>query len=104
MRTIFLRSLGAVYVVAFGSLAVQVEGLIGRNGILPVQDYLDVMGPALGLSPILDAPDIALVGRLRRLPAFPLLGGVAVGALLIGGVLPVTLARFCSGSVITCRF
>ena len=35
---LFLRLLGAVYVIAFLSLAVQVEGLIGSKGILPVAD------------------------------------------------------------------
>ncbi len=40
MRDVFLRLLGAVYLIAFVSLWVQVEGLIGTRGILPIHDLL----------------------------------------------------------------
>ena len=36
---VFLRLLAAIYIVAFGSLAVQALGLIGSRGILPAHDY-----------------------------------------------------------------
>ncbi|MGH8023792.1 MAG: lipase maturation factor family protein, partial [Limisphaerales bacterium] len=39
-RWIFLRALGAVYLVAFISLWTQIGGLIGHNGILPEDQYL----------------------------------------------------------------
>jgi hypothetical protein len=42
-RWIFLRSLGGVYLVAFLSLWVQVEGLVGEDGILPVGEHLDAL-------------------------------------------------------------
>ena len=42
---------GAVYLAAFTSLAVQVDGLIGSRGILPAAEFLadnwDVLGPML---------------------------------------------------------
>ena len=41
--TLFLRLLGAVYLIAFVSLWTQVDGLIGDHGILPVKDYLDAV-------------------------------------------------------------
>ena len=37
----FLRLLGVVYLIAFVSLWVQVDGLVGSKGILPVGEYLD---------------------------------------------------------------
>jgi len=37
---VFLRLFGAIYVAAFASLGVQVLGLVGHAGILPVGDYL----------------------------------------------------------------
>jgi hypothetical protein len=40
-RWIFLRLLGLIYLIAFGSLATQVIGLIGADGILPASDYFD---------------------------------------------------------------
>ena len=36
----FLRGLAAIYFAAFASMFVQIEGLIGANGILPVQSKL----------------------------------------------------------------
>src|SRR6516225_12475387 len=39
-RQVFLRSLAAVYLIAFTSVYVQVDGLIGSQGILPVGDFL----------------------------------------------------------------
>ena len=39
--SLFLRLLGVVYLVAFISLWTQIEGLIGQNGILPAQEFLD---------------------------------------------------------------
>ena len=37
---LFLRALAAIYLAAFASLAVQITGLIGERGILPVSRYL----------------------------------------------------------------
>jgi lipase maturation factor 1 len=39
-RWLFLRLLGLIYLAAFVSLWVQIDGLIGSRGILPVADYL----------------------------------------------------------------
>ena len=38
---LFLRLLGVVYLIAFVSLWTQIEGLVGENGILPAQSYLE---------------------------------------------------------------
>ncbi|HET7536261.1 MAG TPA: lipase maturation factor family protein, partial [Candidatus Didemnitutus sp.] len=45
---LFLRLLGAVYIAAFVSLAVQMPGLVGHAGILPLDEYLDLAGRELG--------------------------------------------------------
>jgi hypothetical protein len=50
-RWIFLRALAAIYFSAFLALVFQIKGLIGPNGILPAQNFLDaiarqVSGPA----------------------------------------------------------
>ncbi|HEV7498525.1 MAG TPA: hypothetical protein VGQ33_00920, partial [Vicinamibacteria bacterium] len=50
MRDVFLRLLGVVYLVAFLSLWVQVEGLIGSRGILPAHDLLDLVRQRVGAS------------------------------------------------------
>ncbi len=43
VRWTFVRLLAVVYFIAFTSLGVQVLGLIGRDGILPAQTYLDTL-------------------------------------------------------------
>src|SRR6185369_3078022 len=37
---LFLRFLGLIYTIAFFSLALQIKGLIGAKGILPVAEFL----------------------------------------------------------------
>ncbi len=39
-RWLFMRALGLIYLAAFASLAVQIKGLIGSQGILPIADLL----------------------------------------------------------------
>ena len=66
---VFLRLFGAIYLAAFASLGVQIQGLVGSAGILPLADYLDAAHRALGnaayrLLPTLfwlNASDTALV-------------------------------------------
>ena len=47
-RWLFLRALGLIYFSAFYSLLFQIRGLIGPNGILPADDYLQAVAHALG--------------------------------------------------------
>ncbi|MGH9774419.1 MAG: lipase maturation factor family protein [Candidatus Acidiferrales bacterium] len=42
-RWLFLRALGLIYFSAFYSLAFQIRGLIGPNGILPAGSYLEAV-------------------------------------------------------------
>ena len=47
-RWIFLRGLGAIYLVAFVSVWMQIGGLIGHNGILPAEQYLSQVKQLFG--------------------------------------------------------
>jgi lipase maturation factor 1 len=47
-RWIFLRALGLIYFSAFFSLVFQIRGLIGPDGILPANEYLEAVAHALG--------------------------------------------------------
>lgn len=40
-RRRFVRAIGMVYLIAFLSLLVQIKGLVGSDGILPVSDFLE---------------------------------------------------------------
>ena len=47
-RWLFLRALGLIYFSAFFSLIFQIRGLIGPDGILPANQYLQAVAHALG--------------------------------------------------------
>src|SRR4051812_9059866 len=47
-RWLFLRALAAIYFSAFYSLMFQIHGLIGPQGILPAQNYLQTVAQSLG--------------------------------------------------------
>ena len=47
-RWLFLRALGGIYFSAFFSLVFQIRGLIGPQGILPANEYLQAVGRSLG--------------------------------------------------------
>lgn len=57
-RWLFLRLLGCVYLAAFASLGLQITGLIGSNGILPLTGYLDALQEHYGYRAWLQAPMI----------------------------------------------
>jgi predicted DCC family thiol-disulfide oxidoreductase YuxK len=55
---LFVRLLAAIYFGAFVSLAVQITGLIGARGVLPVSGYLAAMSRVMGTSAYGEAPTI----------------------------------------------
>src|SRR5215467_12259341 len=57
-RWLFLRGLGLIYFSAFFALAFQIRGLIGPDGIVPAQTYLDAVGQQLGSSRLWFAPTL----------------------------------------------
>ena len=102
MRSIFLRGLGIVYLVAFWSLAVQVDGLIGGRGILPAGEFLEADRAASSAAGVLAVPDAALARPSDRSLHVLCWGGVAVErAARRGGASPACLLA-CSGCS-TCR-
>jgi predicted DCC family thiol-disulfide oxidoreductase YuxK len=92
-RWLFLRALGVVYLVAFLSLGSQVGGLIGHNGILPVDQFMPAVQQQC------DAQGIGL-DRYRLLPTlcwwdtsnafldFQCAAGVILAMVLILGFAP----------------
>ncbi|GAG25841.1 unnamed protein product, partial [marine sediment metagenome] len=91
--TLFLRGLGVIYLIAFFSLWIQVDGLIGTDGILPAKNYLErVAGyyetQSPTQSPYREVPTLAWLGssntQLETLCVIGMLGSL----LLICGFLP----------------
>ena len=85
---------------AFGSMAVQVDGLIGSHGILPAADYFDQARPSAwpGAVDLLAAADLALAQRVRSRPARALLGRPVPGRGAFRRVLARLVQPCCSGS------
>ena len=57
-RWLFLRALAVIYFSAFYSLAFQIRGLLGPNGLLPVNLYLDQVAQFVGVSRYWYAPTL----------------------------------------------
>ena len=87
-RWLFLRALGAVYLVAFLSLWVQIAGLIGSRGILPAATFLEWVGARTGPERYRVLP--TLFWLLPTDAGLHLLcgGGAALSVLLILGIAP----------------
>jgi len=90
---LFLRLLGVVYVIAFWSLAVQVIGLIGGDGILPARAYMDsarayVAAEHLGVDRFRLLPTLCWISASDSFLRALTLAGIGLGVLLALGVLP----------------
>jgi hypothetical protein len=57
-RWIFLRALGLIYFSAFFSLVFQIRGLIGAQGILPSNEYLEAVAHQFGVARFWFAPTL----------------------------------------------
>ncbi len=55
---LFAKALGIIYLIAFVSCGVQVNGLIGSNGILPVPVFLGAVWRQAGSSAFWDVPTV----------------------------------------------
>lgn len=92
---IFLRAIGAIFLIAFCSLGVQVRGLIGARGIVPAAEFLGEARRQLGRSAYrflpslfwLDASDRALVGACVL--------GAGAAALVVLDVFPFPALALC---------
>jgi predicted DCC family thiol-disulfide oxidoreductase YuxK len=82
---LFLRLLGAIYLIAFASFGVQAAGLIGSHGILPVAEFLPAVRQYLGASAYWSAPTVLWFGSTDACLKAVWLGGVLLSlAVLLG--------------------
>jgi predicted DCC family thiol-disulfide oxidoreductase YuxK len=75
---VFLRLLGAIYIAAFVSLGVQILGLVGHAGILPLGDHLGAARRVLGAAAYRILPTLFWLDASDA----SLLAGCVAGALL----------------------
>ncbi len=85
---IFIRAIAAIYCIAFVSLWIQIQGLIGSGGILPARDTLAALGTIYGKARYASAPTLCWIsagdGFLHALCG----GGVALSIALFLGFAP----------------
>ena len=88
-RRWFLRSLGCVYLIAFLSLWVQIDGLIGEHGILPLGEYLPAVHEQVGTKALFSLPTLCWVSSSDTFLHFLCGAGTLISILLIVGLAPV---------------
>jgi lipase maturation factor 1 len=82
---LFLRLLGLVYLFAFGSLALQVIGLIGENGILPARNFLEAVEKRAGGEGYYRYPTLCWLNRSDLFLKLLCFAGIFLSVLLITG-------------------
>jgi predicted DCC family thiol-disulfide oxidoreductase YuxK len=87
-RRWFLRALGLIYLIAFVSLWVQVDGLIGSDGISPLNQFLPAVRAQLGQDAYALLPTLCWFNSSNAFLHFLCCGGVVVSLLLIFGIAP----------------
>jgi hypothetical protein len=85
---LFLRLLGFIYLIAFASLATQIKGLAGREGILPASEVLEYRDRGK-ISRFWRLPTLCWLSTSDRFLLFLCWGGAVLGGLLTAGFAPV---------------
>lgn len=97
---LFQRGLGALFFIAFLSFGVQMAGLTGSQGILPVSEHLDAIRQYLaaqgnGQSPMLLAPSLLWLNASDAMLNAVVWVGSIFALLLIFGLLPGLSSLMC---------
>ena len=87
-RSLLLRGLAIVYLIAFVSFLPQIDGLIGSHGILPVHNYLEAIRSDYGTMGYLYFPTLAWLNSSNAFLHILTWGGIALSIALFTGILP----------------
>jgi predicted DCC family thiol-disulfide oxidoreductase YuxK len=83
---LFLRGLGLIYIAAFYSLSVQILGLVGSDGIVPLSQYLKAAHAGLGASAYWHLPTLFWLSSSDTALVAGTWVGVALGVLVVLGI------------------
>ncbi len=86
--SLFLRVLGIIYLIAFISFGVQINGLIGSQGILPAGDFLDKVHQSLGFDSYRLVPTLFWINSSNAALMAVVAAGGVFSTMLILGVKP----------------
>jgi lipase maturation factor 1 len=87
-RRWFLRALGLIYLIAFVSLWVQVDGLIGIDGVSPINQFLPAAYERFGRSAYSLLPTLCWLDSSSTFLHFLCGSGVVLSLLLVLGIAP----------------
>ena len=87
-RRWFLRALGTIYLIAFVSLWVQVDGLVGSDGMSPANQFLPAVRAQIGPDAYAFLPTLCWFGQSDAFLHFLCGSGVLFSLLLIFGIAP----------------
>jgi hypothetical protein len=82
---LFLKALGIVYLIAFLSFGVQADGLVGSQGVLPLENYLHGMHQAMGARAFWYAPTVFWVNSSDLALRIAWIAGAALSIVLTLG-------------------
>jgi lipase maturation factor 1 len=83
---LFLRALGAIYLIAFASFGVQASGLIGSHGILPAADFLRAARTYFGNARLWNVPTLFWLNQGDTFIKADWIAGICISALVLLGV------------------
>ena len=87
-RRWFLRALGLIYLIAFVSLWVQVDGLVGSNGVSPLDQFLPAIHERFRHNAYSLLPTLCWFDPSNGFLHFLCCGGVLLSLILILGIAP----------------
>src|SRR5438094_3538966 len=87
-RRWFLRAVGLIYLIAFVSLWVQVDGLVGSDGVSPINQFLSAVYERFGARAYSLLPTLCWFNSSNGFLHFLCGGGVVLSLLLIFGIVP----------------
>lgn len=85
---LFLRVLGVIHLIGFVSFWTQLSGLVGPDGILPVQPYFDAVREHLGVARFWELPTLCWIFGAGWFLHALCAGGVVLSLALIAGLAP----------------
>ena len=88
---LFLRLMGAVYFFAFLSLATQILGLVGQDGILPAKEFLATIDSRVGTERYWFFPTLAWLSSSDMALKVMSAGGLIGSILLIFDIAPILI-------------
>jgi hypothetical protein len=88
VRWLFLRGLAVVFAIAFLSLWVQIHGLVGSRGILPIGEFLEFVRERLGGTASTQLPTLCWLSASDGSLDLQCGSGLLLSVLLCAGVAP----------------